>query len=442
MTTVIGVAQHQLWYHQSEGDGGRLGDGPTDVWEQKAQSWSHAAAATITLSPEEYSIARAEATQPPQPSAASATPNLTAAEVLDSWTPAMDERLVCHLSALAEEANVTPFDLPPSALSLSIFTGVPLYRLQARVALLLLVNDLVLPLLPVLNFSEGGQCLAGQVLRWRHLLFGSAKKFLLRTLLQVSATREVDRASLEVLRGPASESAEEQEEAPSHPTDWNDAARRLQRSWLPAVAPIDPHGLRCHGGAAFGDVLARLGTEVEALGMLRGGAFASDFTVNPRCINPLCPDPSRLMVFRSLGILAGVALRSRCLLPVELPEDLWTGVAGEPPSQSQPPTDQAIDALLRLDELGVTAENYEQLCSRLVCVAPLRDGQPVEVLPGGSNRHLSYQDTDQFVNRLRRLRDCQSLPQVAAYYAGFTSVVPRHGLVLLTARELKEMMCA
>ncbi|CAM9356733.1 unnamed protein product [Ectocarpus sp. 12 AP-2014] len=121
-----------------------------------------------------------------------------ARNVLSRWTPKMDEELGRHLIKLADTMEVaTPLDLPFNVLeklpsSTEMFPGtdpVAPAEIWARTALLLYVNDLVLPLLPLISTTQGGRGPLGTLIhKFRHLIFKTTKLELLGNAIRPITT--------------------------------------------------------------------------------------------------------------------------------------------------------------------------------------------------------------------------------------------------------------
>ena len=103
----------------------------------------------------------------------------------------MDEELARRLDQLAESmAVLTPLELPleevmknlpGSVLAFPLTTSVAPVELWARTTLLLHVNELVLPLLPLVNTSSAERGPLGALLhKCRHLILAATKLSLLR----------------------------------------------------------------------------------------------------------------------------------------------------------------------------------------------------------------------------------------------------------------------
>lgn len=111
--------------------------------------------------------------------------------ILSKWTREMDEELRRRLDKLAESSAVSslldlPFDtlenLPASADLFPLTASLTAAELWARATVLLYVNDLVIPLLPLVDASrDRSGPLGALVYKCRHLIITEAKLSLLGT---------------------------------------------------------------------------------------------------------------------------------------------------------------------------------------------------------------------------------------------------------------------
>ena len=173
----------------------------------KIASWSRGTVRQIIGRPEEYVVSRQttqtdsveefDAADTSEHVRDSATVGDSAVDlgpdevqtILSRWTASMDEALGRHLSSLADSVAVaSPLDLPFNALEQlpspkEMFpraTSVAPAEVRARATLLLYVNDLVLPLLPLVDTAVANRGPLGDLVhKFRHLLFRQGKVLLL-----------------------------------------------------------------------------------------------------------------------------------------------------------------------------------------------------------------------------------------------------------------------
>lgn len=171
----------------------------------KTTSWSRSIVRQIVSLPEDFTVSRRT---PPEESDRPNGKNhggkvehdvdlLRTGELrilLARWTPAMDEELARRLDQLAESmAVLTPLELPleaiieqnlpvASALAFPLTASIAPVEVWARATLLLYVNELVLPLLPLVNTKSPERGPLGALLhKCRRLILTATKMSLLRT---------------------------------------------------------------------------------------------------------------------------------------------------------------------------------------------------------------------------------------------------------------------
>lgn len=180
-----------------------------------------------------------------------------------------------------------------------------------------------------------------------------------------------------------------------------------------------------------------IGSKIPTKEIFDGLAPNPHFTSNGSL--PVCMDPGRVMLYRSLGHISGLAVRTGVPLPLShLSEKWWMLVSNSvcslvvggssavesdrasratslatadarsqfvSPSVTLSPTnpnlneeaslpsakDGVFASLQRLEEAGLAREEVSQILADARFVAPLPNGQIAELLPGGeSHRRLLY----------------------------------------------------
>jgi hypothetical protein len=133
---------------------------------------------------------------------------------------------------------------------------------------------------------------------------------------------------------------------------------------------------------------------------------------------PFCVDEGRLRLYRCLGQLMGVAIRTGVAFPLPLSDLVWRvlvgeraapGEAGERGGDRDPDVAVVWECLSSLPSLGLTPENAAQLMpDGLKCVAPLSNGRVVEVVEGAPAVELSATAAAKLaeLGRALRLGDC------------------------------------
>lgn len=151
--------------------------------------------------------------------------------------------------------------------------------------------------------------------------------------------------------------------------------------------------------------------------------------------------PSRLKMYRFIGKLCGIAIRSQNPIQVNWPSIVWKQLVRQPLTRTDLSAIDEIfikcnDDLLEIDKKGVDeemfAENFEEYFTTYNAV-----GQEVELVEGGRGARVAFGDRGRYV-RLQegfRLREFET--QCAAIRAGLAAIVPVDLLELHTWKELE-----
>ncbi|KAM4641143.1 E3 ubiquitin-protein ligase HECTD3 isoform 2-T3 [Discoglossus pictus] len=156
--------------------------------------------------------------------------------------------------------------------------------------------------------------------------------------------------------------------------------------------------------------------------------------------NPSCKD---LAKYEWIGQLMGAALRGKEFLVLALPGFAWKQLTGEEVSWSKdfPAVDSLLVKLLEMMEL-MDKETFEfKFEGELTYTTVLSDQKMIDLVPGGSNISVRYEDRVEFIQMVQRARLEESKEQIAALRAGLLKVVPQAVLDLLTWQELERRVC-
>ncbi|KAM9459370.1 E3 ubiquitin-protein ligase HECTD3 isoform 1-T1 [Salvelinus alpinus] len=156
--------------------------------------------------------------------------------------------------------------------------------------------------------------------------------------------------------------------------------------------------------------------------------------------NPSCREFHK---FEWIGQLMGAALRGKDFLVLALPGLVWKQLTGEAVSWSKdfPAVDSVLVKLLEAMEV-MDQETFDfKFGEELVYTTLLSDGRLVELVPGGSNQVVRYQDRREFIHLVQKARLEESRHQICAMQAGLVKVVPQAVLDLLTWQEVEKKVC-
>ncbi|XP_075877887.1 E3 ubiquitin-protein ligase HECTD3 isoform X1 [Nelusetta ayraudi] len=168
----------------------------------------------------------------------------------------------------------------------------------------------------------------------------------------------------------------------------------------------------------------------------QGALEARDYYVP----NPSCKEFNK---YEWIGQLMGAALRGKDFLVLALPGLVWKQLTGEAVSWSKdfPAVDSVLVNLLEAMET-MDRETFEfRFGEELVYTTMLSDGQMVDLVPGGSNVAVRYEDRSEFIRLVQKARLEESKQPIAAMQAGLLKVVPQAVLDLLTWQEVEKKVC-
>ena len=165
----------------------------------------------------------------------------------------------------------------------------------------------------------------------------------------------------------------------------------------------------------------------------RVGHAQAGFVVNPDC--------RAFAHYQWLGKLMGAALRSDESITLLLPPQFWKTLTGEPVtwddfSHVDAQTVTFLDQLAAADE-----ESFDSMFEGLAFTTPVSSARVIDVIPGGSEVPLTWQNRMQYIAKVRAIRMAESGEQIAEIRAGMESSVPRSVLSLLTWQEAEVKVC-
>lgn len=164
---------------------------------------------------------------------------------------------------------------------------------------------------------------------------------------------------------------------------------------------------------------------------------------------PVAIDASRLALYRALGHLVGIAVRTRVALPkLMLARAVWMLLMElEPSRDTMAQIDEqdikVVEFLETIEAHGVTATSFDTLFGSLDIrfVIPRADhGSFIELCTNGRQRRLSFDNVRDFVARFLSTRLNEAEPMIAALRTGMEVVIPRRILMLFTEKELEKVV--
>ncbi|KAG9489664.1 hypothetical protein GDO78_005551 [Eleutherodactylus coqui] len=162
--------------------------------------------------------------------------------------------------------------------------------------------------------------------------------------------------------------------------------------------------------------------------------------------NPSAGLDEHLMQFKFLGILMGVAIRTKKPLDLHLAPLVWKQLCCIPLTlEDLEEVDllyvQTLNSILHIEDSGITEETFHEMIPLDSFVGQSADGKMVPIIPGGNSIPLTFSNRKEYVERAIDYRLHEMDRQVAAVREGMSWIVPVPLLSLLTARQLEQMVC-
>ncbi|XP_057578758.1 probable E3 ubiquitin-protein ligase HERC1 isoform X12 [Hippopotamus amphibius kiboko] len=162
--------------------------------------------------------------------------------------------------------------------------------------------------------------------------------------------------------------------------------------------------------------------------------------------NPSACLDEHLMQFKFLGILMGVAIRTKKPLDLHLAPLVWKQLCCVPLTlEDLEEVDllyvQTLNSILHIEDSGITEESFHEMIPLDSFVGQSADGKMVPIIPGGNSIPLTFSNRKEYVERAIEYRLHEMDRQVAAVREGMSWIIPVPLLSLLTAKQLEQMVC-
>ncbi|GLD65454.1 E3 ubiquitin-protein ligase HERC2 isoform X1 [Lates japonicus] len=156
-------------------------------------------------------------------------------------------------------------------------------------------------------------------------------------------------------------------------------------------------------------------------------------------LNPAAKSPLHMSMFRFLGVLLGIAIRTGSPLSLNLAEPVWKQLAGMNltiADLSEVDKD-FIPGLMYIRDNEATAEEFEAMT--LPFTVPNASGQDIQL--SSKYSHITLENRAEYVRLAINYRLHEFDEQVSAVREGMARVVPVPLLSLFTGYELETMVC-
>ncbi|KAA0723274.1 putative E3 ubiquitin-protein ligase HERC1 [Triplophysa tibetana] len=204
-------------------------------------------------------------------------------------------------------------------------------------------------------------------------------------------------------------------------------------------------------GGVFDDTITEMCQELETgvvdlLIPSPNAAAEAGYNRDRFLLNPSACLEDQLLQFKFLGILMGVAIRTKKPLDLHLAPMVWKQLCCIPLTlEDLEEVDllyvQTLNSILHLEDSGITEQNFHEMIPLDSFVGQSADGKMVPIIPGGNSIPLTFSNRKEYVERAIEYRLHEMDRQVAAVREGMSWIVPVPLLSLLTARQLEQMVC-
>ncbi|XP_050295909.1 probable E3 ubiquitin-protein ligase HERC1 isoform X2 [Anthonomus grandis grandis] len=163
-------------------------------------------------------------------------------------------------------------------------------------------------------------------------------------------------------------------------------------------------------------------------------------------LNPQLTSVQHLSWFKFVGILFGVAIRTKKPLAIPLAPLIWKLIVGESVAvEDLEDTDsmyvQTLRSIRDIDKSGVTADYFSEVIPLQVFEGQSCTGKIVPITHGGKNIPLTFANRAQYYEQAVKYRLQEFDLQVAAIREGMSGIIPVPLLSLTTSEHLEQLVC-
>nr|CAB3252556.1 probable E3 ubiquitin-protein ligase HERC1 [Phallusia mammillata] len=204
-------------------------------------------------------------------------------------------------------------------------------------------------------------------------------------------------------------------------------------------------------GGVFDDTITEMCQELEngTLNILIATPNAGSETGQHRdrfVLSPSLTNAEEAQAFRFLGVLMGVAIRTKKPLDLHLAPIVWKLLAGMGATQHDVEEAdelfvQMLHALRNIDSAGVDETNFSDIIPLESFKAQSWDGRFVAAVAGGEGIPLTFANRIQYAERALQFRLHEMDRQIAWVREGVSRIIPLPLLTLLTASRLEQQVC-
>ncbi|XP_021370838.1 probable E3 ubiquitin-protein ligase HERC1 isoform X1 [Mizuhopecten yessoensis] len=204
-------------------------------------------------------------------------------------------------------------------------------------------------------------------------------------------------------------------------------------------------------GGVFDDTITEMCQELEmrVVPLLITTPNAQNESGNNRdrfLLNPSLTSDEEMEMFKFLGILCGVAIRTKKPLDLHFAPCVWKLLVGIPlQHEDLEEVDhlyiQSLIGISDIQKSGVNETNFHEFIPLDSFLGQSSDGRLIPVISGGSTIRLHFHNRRDYVEAALNFRLHEMDRQAAAVREGMAWIVPVPLLTLLSPRVLEQMVC-
>ncbi|KAG2937663.1 hypothetical protein PC115_g4078 [Phytophthora cactorum] len=398
------------------------------------------------------------------------------------FTPARDRALVqlvneiCETRAEAllscDPLRMTPEEFVPTEEQIHGFPalrGIPLEALQRRFLVLRNFNCRLQTSLAFIDFSANDErsLLARGARALRGVVFQHVKLAWWLGVLKEQQAPAAARPEIEVDRHRAHDALELSERGDPLASDAGERDSVFAQTFeqlhglQPALLRGADRAFKCQFVGEFGDdfgglyreCLAQLSSELQTFtpllplfrpcpnALMSAGENRELFVPNSH----LRSHPKRVQMAEFLGKLAGVAVRTKTPLDLNLPPAVWKLLVGQQVTRHDIEAVHqgcfhVVDTIATLDSHGITEEMFDDLVDASFTVLS-STRESVELVPGGKHVHVTWEDREEYACAVETYRLTEFAPVCGDLSRGVATILPAPTLGIFSWHELRTLVC-
>ncbi|VVC31643.1 Hypothetical protein CINCED_3A017272 [Cinara cedri] len=204
-------------------------------------------------------------------------------------------------------------------------------------------------------------------------------------------------------------------------------------------------------GGVFDDTIAQMMEElqtqtVKLLILTPNGRNESGYNQDRYLFNSKMNSYKHILQFQFLGMLFGVAIRTKKPLALPLSPLIWKMIIGEPLNISDLEENdtyyaQNLTSIQNIHQTGVTEDNFAEVLPFLYMTGSDWTDSIVPLIPNGHYVPVTYSNRLKFCELALKQRFHEMDEQIYAVRRGLASLVPFPLLTFQTAENLERMIC-